>query len=200
MPFSVSACWANSLSTVGSCLWRERDEEAWDCFAVSLSRALSFPLLVKFQQHDIFFKPPFFPSPYKQPPSGQKRKASWFLLNSLDSDTGTLPVPTNSWGLLLHIQGPVQPASPLWPTQTGREREVEEGGEDPLPMIAEECTRMGGGVGETMFWKISRGVPEWFKVLAQQRNIFQRVRVCSQVSYVYTQDNPEIACLKRQGM
>lgn len=102
VPFSVSACWANSPSTVGSCLWRERQGSLGLLCCLSLTRSLFSPLAEISAAWYIFFKPSFFPSPYKRPPSGQKRKASWVLLNSPDSDTGAIPLLTNSWGLLLH--------------------------------------------------------------------------------------------------
>lgn len=48
--------------------------------SLSLSHALSlFPSCWNFSSMIYFFKPLFFPSPSKQPPSGQKRKSSWVL-------------------------------------------------------------------------------------------------------------------------
>ena len=58
---------------------------------------------------------------------------------------------------------------------------------------------LGEGDWGMMFWrKISCEIPKLFKVLTQQKDTLQRVRVCCQMSYVCTQDYPRMECLKSQ--
>ena len=71
------------------------------------------------------------------------------------------------------------------------------------PMVAEiKKVKWAGGrwLGNDVLRKISCEIPKYFKVLTQQKDTLQRVRVCSQLSYVCTQDYPRIECLKSQGI
>ena len=71
------------------------------------------------------------------------------------------------------------------------------------PMVAEiKKVKWAGGrwLGNDVLRKISCEIPKYFKVLTQQKHTLQRVRVCSQLSYVCTQDYPRIECLKSQGI